>query len=59
VRDCVHGKDDRLLVVVGPCSVNDLDASLEYATILKKAADQHKVRRHSVTGQTMLMDGNC
>lgn len=27
----VHGKDDRLLVVVGPCSIHDVDAALEYA----------------------------
>lgn len=26
----LHGQDDRLLVVVGPCSIHDLDAALEY-----------------------------
>jgi 3-deoxy-7-phosphoheptulonate synthase len=28
------GKSDRLLVVVGPCSIHDTDAGLEYATLL-------------------------
>src|ERR671912_2767452 len=32
-------KDERLLVVVGPCSVHDTKAALEYATKLKPIAD--------------------
>jgi 3-deoxy-7-phosphoheptulonate synthase len=32
--------DDRLLVVVGPCSVHDVDAALEYAQLLKTRADE-------------------
>jgi 3-deoxy-7-phosphoheptulonate synthase len=32
--DIVTGKDDRLLVVVGPCSIHDVKAALEYATKL-------------------------
>ncbi|MQA96040.1 MAG: 3-deoxy-7-phosphoheptulonate synthase [Streptosporangiales bacterium] len=31
VVDVLHGRDDRLLVVVGPCSVHDPVAGLEYA----------------------------
>ena len=31
VVDVLHGKDARLLVVVGPCSVHDPKAALEYA----------------------------
>ena len=30
-------QDDRLVVVVGPCSIHDLDAALEYARGLKAA----------------------
>ncbi|MEU9826563.1 3-deoxy-7-phosphoheptulonate synthase [Micromonospora chersina] len=33
--------DDRLLVVVGPCSVHDPAAALEYAARLRHAADRH------------------
>ena len=36
----VEGRDDRLLVVVGPCSIHDPDAGLEYAERLKVVADQ-------------------
>lgn len=32
----LSGKDDRCLVVVGPCSIHDTDAALEYANRLKK-----------------------
>ncbi|MBF9132403.1 3-deoxy-7-phosphoheptulonate synthase [Plantactinospora sp. S1510] len=34
-------EDDRLLVVVGPCSVHDPAAALEYAERLRVAADRH------------------
>src|SRR5918992_3247638 len=34
----LHGTDDRLLVVVGPCSVHDPEAALEYAQRLSAAA---------------------
>ncbi|MFI0398561.1 MAG: 3-deoxy-7-phosphoheptulonate synthase [Thiolinea sp.] len=33
-HEIIHGRDDRLLVVVGPCSIHDVDAALEYATRL-------------------------
>jgi 3-deoxy-7-phosphoheptulonate synthase len=35
----LDGHDDRLLVVVGPCSVHDPDAALEYADRLAAIAD--------------------
>jgi 3-deoxy-7-phosphoheptulonate synthase len=38
----VKGEDDRLLVIVGPCSVHDVAAGLEYAQKLKAYADQAK-----------------
>ena len=31
VHACVNGEDDRLVVVVGPCSIHDPEACLEYA----------------------------
>jgi 3-deoxy-7-phosphoheptulonate synthase len=34
----LHGEDDRLLAVVGPCSIHDPKAGLEYATRLRKVA---------------------
>ncbi|MDQ3675399.1 MAG: 3-deoxy-7-phosphoheptulonate synthase [Actinomycetota bacterium] len=38
----LDGTDDRLLVVVGPCSVHDADAGLEYARRLSACAAQHR-----------------
>jgi 3-deoxy-7-phosphoheptulonate synthase len=34
----LHGQDDRLLVVVGPCSIHDPKAALEYAGLLREKA---------------------
>ena len=42
VRDILDNKDHRLLVVVGPCSVHDPKAAIEYAKRLKILADQVK-----------------
>ena len=41
-EDILHGKDDRLLVVVGPCSIHDTSAAIEYAERLKGLAEQYK-----------------
>lgn len=39
IRDLLHGRDPRrLLVVVGPCSIHDPIAALEYARLLAKTA---------------------
>ena len=35
----LHGQDDRLIVVVGPCSIHDHAQALEYAALLKTAAE--------------------
>ena len=40
--DILKGKDDRLLVVIGPCSIHDPGAALEYAEKLKEAARQYE-----------------
>lgn len=34
------GTDDRLLAIVGPCSIHDTEAAMEYATRLKAVADR-------------------
>jgi len=41
ISDIVHGKDDRLLVVVGPCSIHDPVAALDYAKRLTALRNQH------------------
>lgn len=40
VREVVSGRDPRLLVVVGPCSIHDPGAALDYARRLKALAKQ-------------------
>lgn len=39
IADVLHGRDDRLVVVVGPCSIHDHDQAIEYGHLLKKTAD--------------------
>ena len=41
VRRIINGEDDRLLVVVGPCSIHDPMAALEYARKLKAERQKH------------------
>ncbi|KAG0058769.1 hypothetical protein BGZ92_007091, partial [Podila epicladia] len=36
----LRGEDDRLIVIVGPCSIHDPRSALEYAKLLKPVADQ-------------------
>jgi 3-deoxy-7-phosphoheptulonate synthase len=40
VHDILRGADDRLLVVVGPCSIHDYGAAIEYAKRLKGERDR-------------------
>ncbi|MDQ0632653.1 3-deoxy-7-phosphoheptulonate synthase [Arthrobacter pascens] len=42
VRAIMDGVDDRLLVIVGPCSIHDPLAGLEYARRLVSQAEKHK-----------------
>ncbi len=38
ITDIMQGRDSRLIVVVGPCSIHDVDAAREYAKKLKPLA---------------------
>ncbi|MBI2516107.1 MAG: 3-deoxy-7-phosphoheptulonate synthase [Opitutae bacterium] len=40
VSDILAGRDDRLLALVGPCSIHDPKAALDYAQRLKPVADR-------------------
>ncbi|RYD31378.1 MAG: 3-deoxy-7-phosphoheptulonate synthase [Verrucomicrobiaceae bacterium] len=40
-EDIIHRRDDRLMVVVGPCSIHDEKAALEYAALLKEEFPKH------------------
>src|SRR5436190_24036113 len=39
IADVLHGRDDRLVVVVGPCSIHDHEQALDYGHRLKVVAD--------------------
>ncbi|MEZ0276923.1 MAG: 3-deoxy-7-phosphoheptulonate synthase, partial [Roseimicrobium sp.] len=40
-QDIMMGRNDRLLVVVGPCSIHDAKSALEYAELLKEARGKY------------------
>ena len=40
VHRILHGMDDRLVVVIGPCSIHDAKAAIEYAKKLKAQRDR-------------------
>lgn len=42
IRDILDGTDKRLFVVIGPCSIHDVDAALEYGKRLKALSEQVK-----------------
>ncbi|HBP53460.1 MAG TPA: 3-deoxy-7-phosphoheptulonate synthase [Synechococcus sp. UBA8638] len=41
IKALLSGEDPRLLVIVGPCSVHDVDAAREVAAVLKQLHDRH------------------
>ena len=41
IHQILNGKDDRLLVVIGPCSIHDPAAAVEYARRLKEMRDHY------------------
>jgi 3-deoxy-7-phosphoheptulonate synthase len=47
IHRILHGADDRLLVVVGPCSIHDFDSAMEYARRLQA--------EHERLGQDLLI----
>ncbi|GMM32945.1 3-deoxy-7-phosphoheptulonate synthase [Saccharomycopsis crataegensis] len=46
--DILNGKDDRLLVVIGPCSIHDPKAALEYCDRLFQLSEKYKGELHIV-----------
>jgi 3-deoxy-7-phosphoheptulonate synthase len=42
IRNILDDKDDRHFIVVGPCSIHDVKAAMEYAEQLKKFSDKVK-----------------
>lgn len=42
ITDILHGRDDRLVVMVGPCSIHDTESCLEYARKLNAVRVNYK-----------------
>jgi 3-deoxy-7-phosphoheptulonate synthase len=42
IKDILNGKDKRMMAIIGPCSIHDEKAALEYARRLAKLAEQVK-----------------
>jgi 3-deoxy-7-phosphoheptulonate synthase len=42
IHNIMAGQDDRLLVVIGPCSIHDPGAALDYGRQLKEARDKYR-----------------
>jgi 3-deoxy-7-phosphoheptulonate synthase len=42
IKAILHGRDSRLLVIVGPCSVHDVAAAKEYADRIAEARERHR-----------------
>jgi 3-deoxy-7-phosphoheptulonate synthase len=40
VHNILHGRDDRLVVVIGPCSIHDISAAREYAALLEQQRER-------------------
>ena len=44
IANIIHGRDRRLLVIVGPCSIHDRDAAYGYATRLAEQSRRYSDR---------------
>lgn len=42
IHRILHGADNRLLVIIGPCSIHDVEAAKEYASLLKEQREIHQ-----------------
>ena len=44
IENALHGRDHRLVVIVGPCSIHDYQSAIEYAQFLAKMIQKYKHR---------------
>ena len=42
IKKVINGIDNRILVIVGPCSIHDTEAAIDYAKRLKVLIDRYK-----------------
>ncbi|QGM80593.1 3-deoxy-7-phosphoheptulonate synthase AroG [Otariodibacter oris] len=46
IQKILHGEDDRLLVIIGPCSIHDPKAAIEYAKRIKMMRNNPKISQN-------------
>ncbi len=44
IVDILEGRDERMMLIIGPCSIHDEDAAIEYAGKLRELAEEVKDR---------------
>ncbi|AKJ42123.1 3-deoxy-7-phosphoheptulonate synthase [Pragia fontium] len=44
IEKIIHGEDRRLLVIIGPCSIHDVDAAMDYAEQLNALRNRYQDR---------------
>ena len=42
VSKILHKKDDRLLIIIGPCSIHDPEAAMDYAEKLQQVSNRYE-----------------
>ncbi len=42
IHNVLHGTDDRLIAIIGPCSIHDPKAAMEYAERLREESERYK-----------------
>ena len=42
ISKILHKKDDRLLIIIGPCSIHDPEAAMDYADKLQQVSNQYE-----------------
>lgn len=59
IEKILNGEDKRLLVIIGPCSIHDLTAAMEYATRLQSLRNQYQSRLEIVMRTYFEKTTNC
>ena len=53
IEKILNGEDRRLLVIIGPCSIHDTDAAMEYARRLQTMRERYQPQLEIVIAHTL------
>ena len=54
ISQILHGKDDRIVAVVGPCSIHDQKSAIEYANLLNNIKNSLIYQKKKLQSGTLL-----